>query len=63
MPERETPHLTVTVRTRLGQVLDRELEPDEAAEVHEALSQMVAVLFELQQPEQIRSVTFEIGRR
>lgn len=62
MREAEKAHLTVTVRTRLGQVLDRELEPDEAAEVQEALAQMIAVLFDLEHPEQVRSVTFELGR-
>jgi hypothetical protein len=58
----EQPRLTVTVRTRLGQVLDMELEPDEAAEVHEALIQMVTALFSLDRPEQVRTVTFDIDR-
>jgi hypothetical protein len=57
------PILTVTVRTRLGQVLDLELGLDESAEVHEALMQMVAALFTLDRPENVRSVTFEIDRR
>lgn len=60
--EAEKARLTVMVRTQLGQVLDRELEPGEAAEVQEALAQMIAVLFDLEHPEQVRSVTFELGR-
>ena len=36
MTAERPPRLTVTIRTRLGQVLDMELEPDEAGEVHEA---------------------------
>ena len=63
MPETEAVRLTVAVRTRLGQVLDRELAPEEAAEVHAALIQMIAALFEMEHPEQVRSVTFEIASR
>jgi hypothetical protein len=63
MSAADTPRLTVTVRTRLGQVLDRELEPEEAAEIHEALLQMITVLFQVETPEQVRSVTFDIVRQ
>jgi hypothetical protein len=63
MSAAETPRLTVTIRTRLGQVLDLELGPDESAEIHEALLQMIAVLFNLESPENVRSVTFDIVRR
>ena len=54
--------LTVTVRTRIGQVLEMELEPDQAIEVDEALIQMVTALFDLDRPELVRSVTFDIDR-
>ena len=54
------PQLTVTVRTRLGQVLDLDLGEQESAEVHEALMQMLLALFEIGNPGNVRSVTFEI---
>lgn len=57
-----SPRLTVTVRTRPGQVIDRELSSDESVEVYEALLQMVAALFSLSTPEHVRSVTFDIVR-
>ena len=62
MTAERPPRLTVTIRTRHGQVLDMDLEPDEASEVHEALIQMVTALFSLERPEQVRTVTFEIDR-
>ena len=54
--------LTVTVRTRPGQVLDVVLDPEQAAEVDVALIQMVTALFDLERPELVRSVTFDIDR-
>jgi hypothetical protein len=54
--------LTVTVRTRQGQVLDVELDPEQAAEVDTALIQMVTALFDLVRPDLVRSVTFDIDR-
>jgi hypothetical protein len=54
------PGLTVTVRTRLGQVIDQELEPEAATEVREALLQMIAALFALDHPENVRSITFDL---
>lgn len=58
----DQPRLTVTVRTRLGQVIDRPMEADESVEVKAALMQMIAVLFDLNDPDQVRSVTFDIDR-
>jgi hypothetical protein len=54
--------LTVTVRTRPGQVLDTDLDQEQAIEVDEALMQMVVALFDLDRPELVRSVTFDIER-
>lgn len=63
MTAERPPRLTVTVKTRLGQVLDVELGPEEAIEIHEALLQMVTVLFSLERPELVRTVTFDISRQ
>jgi hypothetical protein len=60
MAAADATRLTVTVRTRLGQVLDLELGAEESAEVREALLQMIAVLFQVENPENVRSVTFDI---
>lgn len=54
--------LTVTVRTRQGQVLDVELDLEQADEVDAALIQMVTALFDLARPDLVRSVTFDIDR-
>jgi hypothetical protein len=62
MSDGATPRLTVTVRTRLGQVLDLPLGAEESAEVHAALLQMLEALFGLDRPENVRSVTFEVER-
>jgi hypothetical protein len=61
MTAERPPRLIVTVKTRLGQVLDIELGPEETTEVQEALLQMVTALFSLERPELVRTVTFDIG--
>jgi hypothetical protein len=62
MTAERPPRLTVTVKTRPGQVLNLELGPDDAAEVNEALILMVTALFGLERPELVRTVTFDIER-